>query len=367
MNMRRFLLLVLLLGLALIPVIAQGNAGHQLVVYGLSHPRHITFAPGGVLYIAEAGAQANIPASGPFGPALSGTSGRVLRYTAGGTVDVILHSLPNMEWMTGETVGTSAVLVRGNSLWVAIGHGDSSNPFTYSVIEVDLGLSNRIKTFIDVGGYELLNNPDGEVVDSNAVDLAATPDGSILYIADAGANAVLKWTAAEGLSTFAVWGDNPVPSSVALDIEGNVWIGFLSGFPFPPGGARIEKWSPSGELLETITGFTGIVDLYHSGEQLYAVEHGAYGDFGWIANTGRVIAVIPGASQVVAEGLNYPYGLTMDENNTLLVSVGSAYTGVGGGQVIALNAGSSEGSGQVPAPAATQEVPPPAATEEASS
>jgi hypothetical protein len=371
-RMKRVLFALLLALLALVTVSAQ-DATATRVVYGLTHPRHIAYW-GGALYIVETGAQANIPSTGPFGPALAGNSGRVLRYLPDGSVEVVLQSLPNMEWMAGEYVGASGLLVRGDSLWVSLGHGDPLNPFTFSVIEVDLALNNRIKTFIDVGGHELRYNPDGEVLDSNPVDLALAADGT-LYIADAGANAVLRWTPSDGLTTFAVWMDNPVPSAVAVDIEGNLWIGFLGGFPFPQGGARIEKWSPAGELLESYGGFTAVVDLYHSGEQLYAVEHGLYGEVGWMPFSGRVVTVAPGASQVVAEGLNYPYGLTMDENNALLVSVGSAFTGLSGGEVIALNPAMFGGGGvppapvateEVPAPAATEEVPPPAATEEAS-
>src|SRR5947209_5400208 len=78
-----------LAGLGTVPsqaVQAQGGADVRVVASGLNDPRGLAFAPGGDLYIAEAGSGgASLSTAGlcdqvqpPVGPALGGHTGRIL-------------------------------------------------------------------------------------------------------------------------------------------------------------------------------------------------------------------------------------------------------------------------------------------------
>lgn len=323
---------------------------------GLNNPRGIAFHEGS-LYIAEAGTGGDTPIDGQFGPAVFGGSAQITRVGTDMTNTVIVPGLPSRD-EGGEVTGASAIEFHDGLMWVATGQGPHSNPFTYAVVALDE--SNRVVHFIDTYATEVELNPDGENIDSNPVDLAFDANGRLL-IADAGANAVWQWTEADGISLFKAWDDNPVPTTVALDPDGNIYISFLTGFPFAPGSSRIEEYSADGELINTLPGLTTVVNLVWN-EGLYAVEFGQFGDQGWTPNTGRVVMVAAdGAITPVAEGLNLPYGLALNDEGGLVVGVNSAYTGPGSGAVIDLSAsdlGEMPGSDAAPTEEPTPETTP---------
>jgi sugar lactone lactonase YvrE len=192
-----------------------------------------------------------------------------------------------------------------------------------------------------LGTFEEANNPDGsqELV-SNPADFAVADDGTI-YIADASGNSLLTWTAADGLNVFVAWpgGDEnaqAVPTSVAIGADGSIYVGFLSGFPFAAGSARIEQYSADGELLQTFEGLTLVTDVLVSDMgDLYAVEMASgFGDTGYIPESGRIIRVTADGVEAVAEGLNFPYGFTMDADGNFLVTVDSAFGAPDTGRVV---------------------------------
>jgi hypothetical protein len=143
-----------------------------------------------------------------------------------------------------------------------------------------------------------------------------------------------------GLLPFATWDidDNPVPTSLDFGPDGDLYVGFLSGFPFAAEGSRIERWSPNGELVETYEGLTLVTDVLVDDEGvIYAVEHAAgFGDRGFIPDSGRVVIVTPGSGITpVLEGLRTPYGLAQGPAGRLVVSVATADAS-GTGMVIAV-------------------------------
>jgi hypothetical protein len=213
---------------------------------------------------------------------------------------------------------------------------------TMSLVEIDRA-TGELKQAVDLSAYEQENNPDSsqERV-SNPADLALAPDGK-LYIADASGNTVLLWTADTGLQLFASWPvtdspDDPqaVPTGVAVGPDGDVYISFLSGFPFPRNGARIERYSADGTLKETYADLTLVTDVLVTDDgTVYAVEMAdGFGDAGYNANSGRVIKIVDGVEAPVLEGLNYPYGLAQNADGALFVTVNSAFLPPDSGAVI---------------------------------
>jgi hypothetical protein len=329
---------------------AQTGAGSPApVVTGLNFPRHVTFDAGGNLYIAESGTGGNFDVQGPFGPAKAGGSASVRFASSDGSESDFLLGLPSIDALNGEVLGASKVIVTDDSIWLLLAQGSRDNPFSYSLLELSTE-NKRILQQIDLYSYEVENNPDGAEIDSNPVDFVMNSDGSI-YIADAGANTIYHWTEEDGLSVFVTWEANPVPSSVEVGSDGSVYVGFLTGFPFPTGGAAVEQYDEEGELVETYEGFTGIVDLLFANDTLYAVEIGRFGETGWAPNSGRIVDVF--SDDAYFEDLNFPYGLDVNSEGNLFVSVGAAYSGQGAGQVLSLDGVGLDGSVLPPPPVTT--------------
>jgi hypothetical protein len=125
----------------------------------------------------------------------------------------------------------------------------------------------------NVARYEAKANPDGGLFDSNPYGLTRLHRGVV--VADAGANAVVEVADDGTITTLAVLpakitpapvpgGVVPmqaVPTSVAVGPDGAVYIGQLTGFPFPAGGASVWRVEPGNAPEEYATGFTNIVDL----------------------------------------------------------------------------------------------------------
>jgi hypothetical protein len=330
-----FLTLFALLSLAG-AALAQDNT---VIVDGLTNPRGLAYDANGALYIAEAGTGGDIEAQGPFGPVLTGSTSRVLAVAPdGGDPAVVLDGFNSTQGFS-DYVGVQAVLVDNATLWLALGDGPASFTFNRAVIGLDQ-TSLRTHTFIDVFALEAEQNPDGEDVTSNPSDIAVTGDG-LIYIIDTSGNSLLTYTAADGLQLFHVWEDLPVPTSVALDGEGNIYVGFLTAFPFPSFGAFIEKWSPDGELLETYDGLTAVTDVHvDDAGTVYAVQLAdGFGDLGWNPNSGSVVTVSADGVTPLAEGLSFPYAMAFAPDGSISVTVNSSFSPAGSGQVISIPAG----------------------------
>jgi hypothetical protein len=220
-------------------------------------------------------------------------------------------------------------------MWLALGNSsDLTIPFTSAVVELDRD-TGRIKTFVDLLTVEMTLDPDGNPnSESNPADLAVAEDGTV-YVADASCNCLISWNSEVGVQVVAAWShsdDNPVPTSVEIGPDGDIYVGFLTGFPFPKGSARVERWS-GGALVETYGGLTGVTGLLVTDDgTIYAAEFG--GEFvmgeGW--TPGRVVMVGADGVTPLLENLISPFGLAQSPDGTIVVAVG-ADSG-GGGQVV---------------------------------
>ena len=156
-------------------------------------------------------------------------------------------------------------------------------------VAADDQLHRPITPIADFGAYEAANNPAGGPVDSNAYGLEVLATRAV--IADAGANALLQIDQTLSLSTLAVFANRTVPgpggmgtvemeavpTSIAEGPDGSLYVGQLTGFPFPVGGARVYR-VPAGGGTPTIVaeGFTNIIDIAIGPDgAAYVLEHDA--------------------------------------------------------------------------------------------
>ena len=332
------------LSLNLVSASISMHAADDELATGLNNPRLLTYGNDGSLYIAEAGDGGDTEIEGPIGKVKFGDSAQVTMVDKNGEQSVVIDNLISTNAGFGQIDGASKVIVTDDSYWLALGLGPKVAPdgtHVAAVVELDRK-TGATKQFIDLYAYELANNPDGgqETV-SNPVDLALGADGT-LYIVDASANALLSWTQADGLKVAAAWpvdkeGKIPqsVPTSVDIGKDGRIFVGFLGGFPFVPGSARIEVWS-AGKRIDTYNNLTLVTDIELADDgTLYAVQMASgFGDQGYIPDSGSIVALTDEGMLKVVDKLNFPYGLALAADGSFAVTVDSAFGKPASGRVI---------------------------------
>jgi sugar lactone lactonase YvrE len=334
-----------------VPVAAQ-DAGEAPIVDGLNNPRGLHYSSDGMLYVAEAGTAGDNEGEGPFGPMQWGNTARVVSVSGeGGEPTVVIDNLVSTVAFENY-VGANAVYSENGTTYVVTGNGPREVENTEGVLVLDA--SGQVTRFIDLGAFEESNNPDEDEIVSNPSSIAVGDDGT-LYIVDASGNDLLRVAAdSDQPELIHVWEDLPVPTSIDVGPSGDLYVGFLGPYPYDPGTGRIEHWSADGELIETFDGLTAIVGVMVDDDgTIYAVQFSrGLNEQGWIPDSGRVLTVTADGRTPIAEGLNFPYGMTKADDS-ILVSLNSAFSDPGSGSVIALD--TSAMGAATEAPAATEE------------
>lgn len=319
------MLALVLVSVAVLPALAQEMPpmpGTE-VIGGLDAPRGIAFDADGNLLVAVAGSGGDVEMlmPGPEGEDTFrlGLSGRIVSVAADGTASDLIAGFPSYAG-SFETLGLYRAIPQGDALWIIFsgeGAGRTGSFWANSVVELDAA-TLTVRRIINLQNFEAMNDPDGNGYDTNVADIAWGADGT-LYIVDAGGNDLLSWTEADGLQVVQAWPDNPVPTSIEIAANGDIYIGFL-GTGVAPDAGKIERWS-GGALAETFTGLTAVSDILLDGDTLYAVELTLFTAEG--PGPGRVVTVDASGVTPVAEGLIAPFGLAMGPDGALYVSYGT--------------------------------------------
>jgi sugar lactone lactonase YvrE len=336
--------------LATITGVTSGAANAQeepeVVASGLNNPRHVTIAPNGKIYVAEAGAGGAVecnphPGLGTF---CLGFTGSVARLVGDGSVERIVTGLPSIINQDGETLGPSDLAFKGSKdFLLSIGLGGSEafrNSFDDgellgTLVTGRVGKTD-VKLFADVLANEAVANPDGTDIDSNPVGVLRR--GGAYVVADAGGNAVVKVSHKSVFSTITPLpptgiGADAVPTSVVRGPDGAFYIGQLTGFPFQPGAANIWRVVPGSAPTVYASGLTNVTDLAFARDgSLYAVEIASQGLLN--GPIGSLVKIAPGGGsthETVAGGLFAPYGVALTKH-AAYVTTGAVL--VGGGELV---------------------------------
>jgi hypothetical protein len=338
---------------AVVPLTAQSPM--LVVASGLDNPRGLSFGPDGALYVAEAGRGGTstlcVPTPEPPFPVIRclGPTGAITRITGVGVHRRVVTNLPSVAGPTGsQAAGPNDVDFGFGSMWITIGIG--GNPATRAPLEaagIRMGWLARASMNgdwsyqLDLAGYEATANPDGLLVDSNPFDLLIQSNRGVFV--DAGGNSLNQIDANMAISTLAVFPRKPlpggggatmdsVPTSVAAAPDGQLYVGELTGVPFPAGGAALYRVPAGGGTpVEVATGFTMIIDLAVGADGIYVLEHDIDGLLAPGLN-GRLTRVrTDGTRTVIAsDGLIRPGGVTIGPDGALYVTTSSHVAGVGG-------------------------------------
>jgi sugar lactone lactonase YvrE len=250
-------------------------------------------------------------------------------------------------------------LGRGNA-WVTIGFGNEP------ALRANLGSvgsqfarllrllpNGRVEFAENLGNYETDENPDGGAHDTNPFGIAVLPSRT-LYT-DAGGNALNQVDRNGSISTLAVFPDRQVPSplpppapaiatiqgvptSVVEGPDGWLYVGQLTGFPFPVGAANVYRIPPEGGIPEVFaSGFTNIIDIAFGPDgSLYVLEIDT-NSLRVTGADGALIKVAPNGTKttIASVGLTTPGGVAFADDGRIYVTLFSTSPTLG--QVVRVN------------------------------
>jgi hypothetical protein len=348
------------------PVVASSSAGSsaapEVIASGLNNPRGLTFAPNGALFVAEAGLGGSGPCfESPEGDSCFGHSGSVTRIGKAGQRRV-LTGLPSFAAEADGTAGigpSDVAFGKNRRMYVTVGLGLDLD-FSKTLPELhEMGElistkvhrkwwhpTSRPRTVADLAAFEDRFNPTGDEENVNPNSVISTRHSRV--VADAGANDLLRVTRHGRVKVLATFPDrmvvapdflglppgtkvpmDAVPTSVVKGPDGALYVGQLTGFPFPVGGANVYRIAPGKKPRVYARGFTNIIDLGfdHRG-RLHVLEIFTNGLLSEDP-TGALIRVGRHGHQhvVMSEGLITPAGLAIRGHSAYVSNCGTCGSG----------------------------------------
>ncbi|HYW21678.1 MAG TPA: ScyD/ScyE family protein [Nodularia sp. (in: cyanobacteria)] len=346
---------------------AAEAASFTVIADNLNNPGGLSFSNDGKLYITESGTGGNgacvPPASGEGDSLCYGTNG-VVSVIENGQIKPVLTELPSLALPDGKrAAGPRDIQFDASGQpYVLVGYG--TNPiYRDGLGETDLGTiivpnfeTNSWKSIADITNYELLNNPDGDDLNSNPLKILI--DGNQLVTVDSAANDLLSVnTDGSNLQAIAVLPQKPltnpvfppsltpsneleqvstqtkapplevsiqsVPTGVAKGLDGAYYISEYTGFPFPEGGANIYRVGDDGIPTIYAEGFTQLMDLeFDQDGNLYALQYA--NESAWKGNQdGALIKIAADGDRtniLSGNGLESPTALTIGLDGSIYIA-----------------------------------------------
>jgi sugar lactone lactonase YvrE len=170
-------------------------------------------------------------------------------------------------------------------------------------------------------------------------------------VTDAAGNDLLRIAPNGSISTLAVFPQrfveyppgsgtqvlmDAVPTTVAVGPDGALYVGELTGFPYPVGGARIYRVVPGDAPQVYADGFTNVIDIAFDHDGSLLVLELAKNSLLSDDQTGALIRLHPDGSRetLISEGLMMPTAVAIGADGALYISNCGACAGTG--QVIRL-------------------------------
>jgi len=329
--------------------------GPQVIASGLDNPRGLDFGFAGELYVAESGrggSDCTLPNDACFGK-----TGAITKIDKRGHKKRVVGNLPSVASPSGgEATGPSDVSFTLGGLlgYFTVGLGGHPDMRAEHPQTAGMGKLYRLLPTGHVAGvagdpaaYEGANNPDADQptaeVDSNPNSVDAS--GLHVTVADAGGNSLIRYGLRGpdtlGVIPFKVFPGpdgspiptQSVPTSIVRGPDGAYYVGQLTGFPFPTGGASVWRIVPGQAPTEYATGFTTINDLaFGKDGTLYVLQMTSATLIG-PPTPGKLIRVPKrGARSELAPGtLQSPTGLAVDANYAYVSNKGDQ---AGAGEIV---------------------------------
>jgi sugar lactone lactonase YvrE len=327
------------------PQATATETGPETVASGLNGPMGVTVEPDGTIWVVDSGLagegtlmypdlETHELSAMPFGE-----SARLVRVSPDGT-QTDMATMPSVDFGE-EFLGASRVVAMGDALYITSGQWtvglEIDRPdYMAALIRYQDGALTEVATTWPIERDE---NPAGALVETHPYGLAEGPDG-MLWLADAAGNTLFRIDPASGdAEVVAVFDalpgpipnparDNameiePVPTAVAFDASGGMYVSLLPGVPFLPGSAKVVRVTEDGAVSDYATDLTMLTDLQTGPDgNLYAVSMGVFTEQGPTPNSGSVIRIGEGAtSEPVLTDLSFPTGLAFAANGDAYVTI----------------------------------------------
>ncbi|MEO6650903.1 MAG: ScyD/ScyE family protein [Chitinophagaceae bacterium] len=283
-----------------------------ILAAGLKNPIGVELYKNGGVLVAEGGTGNN--------------DGKVVLITPDGKKADLITGFPSLIFEGDEPDGPTHLLLSDGVLYV-LGTGRKMYKVNAFALKPGAPLKASDLSVENIGAFVLGQG----FLDSHPYGIVAGPGGD-LYIADAGANAIIHRGKTGTLSILAkVPGiPNPtpvgppqiesVPTGIIYDGQ-NFFATTLLGFPFPPGKSLIYKISPAGMVSVFQQGFTSLVDIAAGGSLgRLVLGHGTFGTMGFAPNSGTLTWANGSSATLLAGGLNLPAGLKQADAHTWYVT-----------------------------------------------
>ena len=327
----------------------SAQSGPTVVMSGLDHPRGMAIGPEGGRYVVEAGrggtgpCQIVLPSEPVRCFGLTGAISRLWK----GVQERVVTGLPSQANAAGATGPHDISFIGRGGAYVTIGSG--GNPALragwgpggelFGTL-LHMPTSGRWRVLADLAAFEVSDNPDSGVIDTNIFGLLAEPGDR--YVADAGGNALLKVEPNGDTSVVAVFparlnstrGTDAVPTDVVRGPDGALYVSELAGVNFSAGLANIWRIVEGSTPTVYRSGLQTVIDLdFGPDGTLYYLQH-AGGAF--FSAPGQLVHVLAnGTPVVVASGLNRPTSVLVADDGTIYVTNNGVTPGAG--QVLKIN------------------------------
>jgi hypothetical protein len=317
-------------------------AGVEVVAAGLTNPRGFAWGPDGTLYMALAGSGGATRFEVAEGFTLEiGLSSSVVT-VADGCATPVAPGLVSTHWVEpGWVWGAMDVAFLDDELYVLVSGAGPSNlsPSSFSGV-FRLNDDSTMTLVADVTNW-LPDHPPAFIPpdygsDGSLFDLEAA--GDALLLSEAVGGQLLRVTPAGEITTVADLSEgHMVPTGIAVDDEGNAYVGFETTPPFPDGASKVVKVTPDGTVSDHWTGLTAVTDVVMGPDgTLYAAEMAT-------SNVDTEPFLSPGSGRVVRQngpdGLEevltdvaYPVHLGFDADGALHVTYPAFAPNAGEGQ-----------------------------------
>jgi sugar lactone lactonase YvrE len=271
----------------------------------------------------------NIDAQGNIWATEHGTGnddGRITIIDPAGNKTVFMTGLPStFIQAAGEIVGSYRTYQRpDNKVLIVVGEGSHDLSETLLVVDKADFTPGTPLTLDDV---ELVIDHGAFIhglgfVQSNPFNVEWDAEGN-MFIADSGANSIVKWDAATGDFSIVKTLDrfpnplpfgppmvDPVPTKALRKPDGTFYVSQLTGFPFLQGAAKVHNLDTAGNLSVHAEGFTCLTDMHFdpTDGNLCVMQFGVFGDVGGTLNfmlgSAAVIKLMPdGSRDTIAQGI----------------------------------------------------------------
>lgn len=324
---------------ALTPSAALAGPGITTLATGLNNPRGLAFAADGSLYVAEAGG----PGIAPCYPGEGGEevcfslTGSITRI-ANGRQSRVVTGLPSLTPTHGLTAtGPSDVATVNGGVVFTVGMAVLESrrdslpaPHGQNVGWLMGARNGQVVRLADVAGFGAPDpnsgNPNSVVLRANGAVIADSAANALVHVALDGTMSRIAEFPSQMVDAPPFMGLPPgsqipmqsVPTSVVTGPDGALYVGELTGFPFPVGKARVWRVVPGQTPTVVASGFTSIFDLAFDPRtgSLYVLE---------LASNGVGSGDFTGAlKRVKRDGTHYTVA-TLTGPGGLVIKDGSAY------------------------------------------